>query len=157
MKTILILISLILMSYCYVVSQEIISTGGDYYKNSSLSVSYTIGEPISETFVAGENVLTQGFQQSKLIITAIETPEANNFKLQVFPNPTHSIITIENTEEVQQTLQYALYDLNGKVLYETHSDENMFEINLANLSPGTYILRITNDEKQMATYKIEKN
>jgi hypothetical protein len=136
--------------------QEVLSTGGDFQQTAQGSVSFTIGEPISETFEAGNNTLTQGFQQSKLIITAIEVPDANNFSLQVFPNPAHSTITIEVIVDAQQALEYALYDLNGKVLYEICSDQSMLEIDVQNLYPGTYLLKITNDKKQMATYKIVK-
>ena len=155
MKTIITIFAFIAIA-SIALCQDILSTGGDFHQTPHGSLSFTIGEPISETFEAGENVLTQGFQQSKLIITAIETPETENFNLQVFPNPTHSIITIKATEEVQHALQYVLCDLNGKVLYETCSDQSMIEIDLINVCPGTYLLKIINDEKLMATYKIIK-
>jgi hypothetical protein len=150
------LVFLIIIYYSSGFAQEVISASGDFYQNSSISVSYTIGEPITETFVNGENTLNQGFQQSKLIVTAIETPEVAIFNLHVFPNPTHSIITIENTNKAQQALQYALYDLNGKVLYEICSNQSVLEIDVQNIYPGTYLLKITKNKKQMATYKIVK-
>lgn len=138
-------------------AQEVVSSGGDYHSNSSGSLSSTIGEPIIETFSAGDYTLTQGFQQTKLIITALKPHEAAKFNLEIFPNPTHSTIIIEATEEIQQSLQYSLYDFNGKVLYETCSDQSILKIDLTSFSPGTYLLRISNDNQQMNTYKIIKN
>ena len=156
MKTIIIVFAFIAIT-SLALCQEVLSTGGDFHQTPQGSLSFTIGEPISETFDAGENVLTQGFQQTKLIITAIETPEMENFKLHIFPNPTHSTILIETTDDVQQSMQFALYDLNGKILYNICSDQSILEIDLTSFSPGTYLLRISNDNQQMNTYKIIKN
>ncbi len=45
------------------ISPEVITSTGDYYSNSNVSLSWTLGEPVIETFEAGGFVLTQGFQQ----------------------------------------------------------------------------------------------
>ena len=52
-------------------AQEVVSAGGGDFTNSSLSVSWTIGEPITETYSVGSNILTQGFHQSKLSVIGI--------------------------------------------------------------------------------------
>lgn len=45
------------------VSPEVISSAGDYYENSNGSLSWTLGEIATETYTAGNIILTQGFQQ----------------------------------------------------------------------------------------------
>ena len=44
-------------------SQQVIATSGGYYQNENISLSWTVGEPVIETFTAGDVILTQGFQQ----------------------------------------------------------------------------------------------
>lgn len=45
------------------VSPEVISSAGDYYENVNGSLSWTLGEIATETYTAGNIILTQGFQQ----------------------------------------------------------------------------------------------
>jgi len=42
---------------------NVIATSGDYFENANASVSLTMGELVTETFSAGNVILTQGFQQ----------------------------------------------------------------------------------------------
>ena len=44
-------------------AQQVIATSGGYYQNENISLSWTVGEPVIETFTAGDVILTQGFQQ----------------------------------------------------------------------------------------------
>ncbi len=44
-------------------SQQVISTSGGYFENENISMSWTVGEPVIETFTTGNITLTQGFQQ----------------------------------------------------------------------------------------------
>ena len=44
-------------------SPEVIASSGDYYENANASLSWTLGEISTETYSAGGNILTQGFQQ----------------------------------------------------------------------------------------------
>ncbi len=45
------------------VSPQVISSSGDYYEGVNASLSWTLGEIATETFTAGNVILTQGFQQ----------------------------------------------------------------------------------------------
>jgi len=45
------------------VSPEVISSSGDYYEGVNGSISWTLGEIATETYTAGNVILTQGFQQ----------------------------------------------------------------------------------------------
>ncbi len=54
----------IFMLFCLqVFSQEVIATAGGYYEGENFSVSWTLGEPVTETFTGADVILTQGFQQ----------------------------------------------------------------------------------------------
>ncbi|MBN2174518.1 MAG: hypothetical protein JW731_10310, partial [Bacteroidales bacterium] len=49
------------------VSPEVIASAGDYFENSTGSLSWTLGEVMNETFSNGSNILTQGFQQPFIV------------------------------------------------------------------------------------------
>jgi hypothetical protein len=44
-------------------AQQVVATAGGYYEGETLSLSFTVGEPVIETFAYGDLILTQGFQQ----------------------------------------------------------------------------------------------
>jgi hypothetical protein len=44
-------------------AQQVIATSGGYFEGENLSLSWTLGEPVTETFSNGGVILTQGFQQ----------------------------------------------------------------------------------------------
>jgi len=44
-------------------AQQVIASAGGYFQSENLSLSFTLGEPVIETFQNAELTLTQGFQQ----------------------------------------------------------------------------------------------
>ena len=44
-------------------AQQVIASAGGYYEGDNISISWTLGEPVTETFSGGGVILTQGFQQ----------------------------------------------------------------------------------------------
>ncbi len=66
MKKLLLLLFLIGFLQNWISAQEVFSSGGEFIETPTGSLSWTIGEPISETFSDGMAVLTQGFQQGFL-------------------------------------------------------------------------------------------
>nr|NQU93634.1 hypothetical protein [Bacteroidota bacterium] len=44
-------------------AQQVISTAGGYFEGENISLSWTLGEPVIETFEGNGIILTQGFQQ----------------------------------------------------------------------------------------------
>lgn len=44
-------------------AQQVIASAGGYYEGDNISISWTLGEPVIETFVGADIILTQGFQQ----------------------------------------------------------------------------------------------
>jgi hypothetical protein len=41
-------------------AQQVITTAGDYFEGDNLSLSWTVGEPVIETFASGNLILMQG-------------------------------------------------------------------------------------------------
>ncbi len=80
-----------LLSGIAVYAQEVVSTAGSHGETTAGSLSWTVGEPVIETITDGTNTLTQGFQQSKLTVTAINDLKFPGIELSVYPNPTNSL------------------------------------------------------------------
>lgn len=137
-------------------SQEIITSSGDYFTTVNGSLSVTIGEPITETFVGGANILTQGFQQSRLKVLGIyESPETD-FDITVFPNPVQDKLTVKIGKFTHEQFSYKLFDLQGKMLDHHDFEPPETLISFQNLVPSVYFLRIYSFDTLSGTYKIVK-
>lgn len=136
-------------------AQEVISSQGDYYSNGVGSLSFTIGEPIGETYSGASYDLTQGFQQVALKATLVEEL-TNDVNIQVYPNPVVNYLTI-NMGDYQNQATFTLYDTQGKLL-KTEKIKNTFStINFSIYAKGVYFLSVLDNQyKKLKTYKIIK-
>lgn len=146
----------ILIGYGKINAQEVVSSAGDSHSNANGSVSYTIGEPVIETFSGGNNILTQGFQQSNLMITAIEELPGLNFEISAFPNPATDIVKLRIGKESIAGMQYMLYDMSGNLLLRNGLEGTETEIPFSDFFPAEYILRISDNRKEVKSFKIVK-
>jgi hypothetical protein len=120
-------------------------------------MAFTIGEVVTETFGAGDLILTQGFHQTNLMVTSIEDLAAE-FQLRVFPNPTVDLLSID-AQRSPESFSLELMDTAGRPLLLQRSMLNgtTHQINLSNYPPGIYLLRLrTEDRKNIQTFKIVK-
>lgn len=153
MKTLLIIHFFVFAAFC-LSAQEVISTAGETQIISGIEISWTIGEPVIETISSGSTVLTQGFHQSKLTVTALE--EITNVDLKVYPNPASEFVTIHfNT--LGKNPVYSLFDLTGKLLERKTISTTETNVNLKSYASGTYLLKLKyNPIEPLRTYKIVK-
>jgi hypothetical protein len=155
--TLKILVAFFLFVYATSEAQEIITASGDYFSNSNGSLSSTLGEPIGETFAGTENIITQGFQQSKLsIISITELPKAD-YTVNAFPNPAKEYVRIKCDSQRNENLSYELYDNMGKLLQKKQFDGSETVISFSNLKPSDYFIRILSGQSEIKTFKIVKH
>ena len=77
--------------------------------------------------------------------------------MEVYPNPTKGIITIQLTENTS-ALEIEILAVDGTVVYQSQKNVEgpfNFEVDLSDFESGTYLLRLKNAE-QMAIHKITK-
>ena len=151
------LILLIALCATFLQAQEVVTTAGSYGETTSGSLSWTIGEPVIETITDGTNTLTQGFQQSKLTVTAINDLKVPGIELSVYPNPTNSFLSIEVKADKQRDLLLSLFDINGKLILQKKMTGSKQTIKMQNYKPATYILKVTEGNKEINTYQIVKH
>ncbi len=122
---------------------EVVAASGDFYKNSSGSLSWTLGEAAIETLSESNYILTQGFQQSKITVTSVNELPGLDFTISVFPNPASDFLTVKVEKNDGFTgLMYHLYDINGKLLLLKQPEGNETTISLSNFNPSIYFLEV---------------
>lgn len=134
------------------------SSGGDG-SSSTHQVSWTIGEPMIETYSTTNHQLTQGFHQTNLTITPIIKINTH-LTITAYPNPTSSSVTIEiDPTERPENLQLSVSDCLGRKLFQKQlsTSSNAHQIDLTNYPLGIYLVNLINEDNQtISTYQIIK-
>lgn len=137
-------------------AQQVVATSGDTYKSSSAIVSWTLGEPATETHKSSNSIATQGMQQPTLsVVTSYSTTELN-VNVFVYPNPTSSSLQVSIQEQSLEHLAYSLCDVNGIQITAGLISNATSWINMETQPAGSYILKITKSDKEQKSFKIIK-
>ena len=145
-------------SFCQSISEKVISSAGDFYTNGNTSLSWTLGECVTETYNTTNSILTQGFQQYYYSVTAVENCLPDEYNIYAYPNPASNFINICFDLPVKKDVLIELFDINGNKLFSKSSDsKNIFQIDITNFSSSIYFLKIIEDkDKLLKTFKIIK-
>ncbi len=145
--------TLFLALYTSVSCQEVLTTSGDYFSSSEGSLSWTLGEPISESY-SQNHILTQGFQQDYENILSI-TQLTEHIYPMVYPNPFTNKVFIDLPElfNSNETIQVDLKDNMSRTVYKNQISNIL---TLDNLSDGIYYLELTIGLNTKYTYKLVK-
>ncbi len=150
---------ILLCVFTYSISQaqqlQIINTGGGHLTNNQGSLSFSIGEVITET-VAQDQILTQGFFQTNITVTAVNEISQLAYELLAYPNPTKDYVILKISKEKLNNLNYFLYDKFGRLLASEQITTNQTQIPFNFLSPSTYYLKIIDEQIEVMTFKIIK-
>jgi len=139
-------------------AQQVISAAGATASGTGVQLSWTIGEPVIETFTGATAILTQGFHQSRLFATAIDPIENPGLKLTVYPNPVSGILKLEITDHRLEGIRYSLFTMDGKSILDRKVEKQPELISMENYTPGTYLLKIfVSGNHPVQTFKIVKN
>jgi hypothetical protein len=138
-------------------AQDVIASAGDCFVASNVSLSWTIGEPISETDASGTSYLTQGFEQPQsLVVTDVTNPVANTGNVSAYPNPFTSVVSLQNNNE-GKTLNVELVDMEGKTMFKRTMATEQEQFDLSTYTNGIYFIRVYDTENNLVqTLKIDK-
>jgi hypothetical protein len=138
--------------------QQVISSAGASANGVGVQLSWTLGEPVIETFAVASAILTQGFHQTKLTVTAIDHPLFPELELSIYPNPVSSSLRLQVSGDQLQNLSYRLYNIEGKILISRKLEASPELINMELYNSGTYLLKVFRDENTpLHTFKVVKN
>jgi hypothetical protein len=160
MKRILLSICIIafaINSYSQSVFPVVVSPIGSYYKNSTTSLSWTLGEVVVATLTNDSLTLMQGFQHPKFYIISINENNRINPDIAVYPNPTANFININFKSNFQNHSYAAIYNLEGKKLLEKQLNNYDNAIDLSCYESSILLLKIFDSKENIIkTYKIQK-
>ena len=156
-----ILITIFLSCFLTVVSHAqgtIPATGGNA-SGSGGSVSYSVGQITYNTLSGTNGSVAQGVQQpfEISVVTGIEEAKGIDLILSAYPNPATDFVTLKVGNYDNSDLSYQLLDINGNLLENKIIEGAETTIPFGNRSPSVYILKVTDKNKVVKTFKIVKN
>lgn len=111
-----------------------------------------------ETFAGTSAILTQGFHQSKLLVTAVKPLVYPGISLEVFPNPVTSALQLQVKGEEIPELMVRLFDMNGRVVHVEAVKAMPGMISMEKFTPGKYLLKVYSaSDDPLKTFKVIKN
>lgn len=128
-------------------AQESISASGGNASGKGGSVSYSVGQLFYSTATGNGVSVLQGVQQPYEIFVMTGIDEISEIALSVlaYPNPTTDFITLNTESSANQSfrsLAYQLLDMNGRLLESRIITDTQTRIDMSQLSPATYFLKV---------------
>jgi len=154
--TYLISSGILLFWFSKISAQQVVANAGGSLQSTSGTISFTLGEVVIDTKSNANGAITQGFHQTKLIITAINNISNSDFGVIVYPNPTSNLVFLKVEKGNFKKINYSLYDANGKLLVNNVVTSSEVEIPFENYSPSVYYLKVNSEGKEVQTFKIVK-
>ncbi len=137
--------------------QHIIAPQGGYTRSETFTVSWTIGDLVTETIIQDQAILTQGFQQPVILVQEVASDIQNELVAKVFPNPFGNEINISILNG-EKEYYVDLFDPAGNRLSRIQSKKSEEIIQLEDLPAAQYLLRISLIESESTkVFKITKS
>lgn len=87
------------------------------------------------------------------VTTALATPDFNSNKFISYPNPMKDVLNISNNKAITNV---AVFNLLGQQVLVKTVNSDQVQINVANLSKGSYLVKITAEDGATKTMKVIK-
>ncbi|HOV11204.1 MAG TPA: T9SS type A sorting domain-containing protein [Bacteroidales bacterium] len=139
-------------------AQQATVTAGGNASGIGGTASYSVGQIVYTTNTGTNGSVAQGVQQpfEISIVTGIEQAEDIHLLCAAYPNPATEILILSVENYNNKKLFYQLYDIYGKLLENKTVSGSKTPISLENLAPASYILKLTDDNKEIKVFKIIK-
>lgn len=135
------------------IERQTVSSTGHFAQNTLGSLSFTVGEPTIVLGSSSTSLLLQGFQQptpiirTGIFVTASDEP----CQFAIFPNPTAESL---NYESATNATTFEIFDSVGKSYGKYKASNGVIDV--ANLSSGTYFLRLDCEGASVFSQKFVK-
>jgi hypothetical protein len=140
-------------------AQEGIAASGGDASGSGGMASYTIGQVayITNTGTGGSE--SQGVQQAFdiSIVSGIEETNGITLRFSAYPNPVSEVLLLKIEGELPVQYVVSLYDIRGILIMDKKTEGIETSIDMTNLFPAIYFLKVTDNNKEVKTFKIIKN
>jgi hypothetical protein len=142
---------------CLFAQESTNSSGGNNFGTGG-SVSFSIGQVFYETNVSPNASVAEGVQQPYEISTHSSVPQTEGIELiaTAFPNPTLGYLSLNIENFDISNLSWHLFDNNGKSLTSNQISSSETSIEMTQLVPATYYLKVMKNDQEVKTFKILK-
>ncbi len=141
-----------------VLAQQTLPAAGGKGEGSGGSVTFTVGQVTQETLSGNGTTVLQGVQipYEIYVVTGKKEYPGITLTCTVYPNPAADHLTLKLKNVPPGNLTAALFDLNGKLITNREINAQEISIPLDKVTPGTYLLKVTDNQKILKTFKIIK-
>jgi hypothetical protein len=138
--------------------QTVIASAEAFVTFANGSMTWTIGEVMTETYAPTGYFFTQGFNQPDTAFLTVISAEPATQNVSVFPNPVVDNLVIDfSLTSGNQIVE--IFDIQGQLLKKESipANQNRLNVSFREFANGVYLLNIVNVENQIRTsYKINK-
>ena len=141
-------------------AQELVTNAGGQAETANASLGWSIGQIVTETYSVSGFTLTQGFHQSTIMVTAIDSPIGGDHQFIVYPNPTQSflLITSDDPHVNMSDDTILVYDMQGHLVLRREGIPDIMTIDMKDYSPSVYLLKVvSSDNPSPQTFHIIKH
>ncbi len=129
------------------ITPDIVSSAGGTFTNGAITLTFSIGEPVTETFSEGNITLTQGFLQGLSGKIGIKENSSKEQQFTLYPNPVSEKLYLRNSKTASQGI-YEIKDLQGKTLCRGTITGVLSDVPVNIYAPGLYLISIQLNNKQ---------
>ncbi len=138
-------------------AQQVVATAGNHLENTQGSISWTLGEVAIQTLESADIILTQGFHQTRLVVTGVKITPGYEPDISAYPNPVTNNINVKMGHGLQAgSWSYAIFDITGKKLLEKKIESDLSQISLGSFPTATYFLKVHGGDAESKVFKIVK-
>ncbi len=140
-------------------AQNAVVAAGGEAGGADGSVSYSIGQMVYTTNVGTNgNYIAQGVQQPYEIsvFTAIENTGDILLGFSAYPNPATDILKLKTGNHDFQNISFRLFDINGKLIKAGKITGPETSVDMQNLTPSIYFIKVIENNKVIKVFKIIK-
>ena len=151
--TLVMAISMVIGLSAQSATPSVLASSGGEGSDGSNHAAWTMGELSISTLSNGDQILTQGFHQPRLLIVGTNDGDPD-IGLNIFPNPTQDRLVISYDGEL--SLTYILHDMRGVSSVVGDIGRGNTSVDVQKLPAGHYQMTIFNDNKIIRSVTIEK-
>ncbi|MEO9966382.1 MAG: T9SS type A sorting domain-containing protein [Reichenbachiella sp.] len=152
------IVLLLLLNLAELKGQQAVTSAGGYTTQSKGTISYSIGQLLTESYSTNSGSASFGVQQAYQV-TTITGLEANDIKLDLevnaYPNPTIDYLMFEIVNQ-SEPLQAEVFDINGSLLRSATIRSGNEKIQMSGLVEAIYIVQIKSRKRIHKTFRIIK-
>lgn len=139
-------------------SQKNIVASGSDANGVGGHVNYTIGQLDYYSINAVGGSVSGGVQQAyEIYITTGLNEKTVSLDMVAFPNPMLNYLTLKISQDKIDNLSYSVFNANGELIVEDRITQESTTIPTSDFTAGIYIVKITDKNQIIKTYKIIKN